>query len=260
MSSQTAGAISNDRAGGFVLRRVRSARDHGIIADMKSFIAPASILVLVSLACSASKSAGSERVVNQNAEIQSASTTTSSNTNQEKQPCTLTQAGSPTLNGLRLGMTIDEVLAIFPGSKDDSEVRLDLSRPPSQFGVSELIIRPSKFESKEKFVGISQITFVLLDGRVSTVNIGYNGPAYSHVDQFVTKFVEGTNLPPPDQWQAYVGMDTQLKTLTCKDFEIRVFAGGEGGNLNYVLMKDLDADKKLKDRRAKARAQATPKP
>jgi hypothetical protein len=156
-------------------------------------------------------------------------------------------------------MTPDEVLALFPGSKEDAEVRADLSatRP---FGVSGFLIRVAKYESKEKFAGINQITLKLLDGRVSSLNIGYNGPAYSHVDQFVTKFVEGTNLPPSDQWQAYVGLDTQMKTLTCKDFEIRVFAGGEGGNLNYVLISDLEADKKLKDRRAKARAQASPTP
>ena len=53
-------------------------------------------------------------------------------------------------------------------------------------------------------------------------------------------------------------MDNQLKILKCTDFEIRVFAGGPGGNLNYVLMKDLEAEKKLKDRRDKARAKATP--
>src|SRR5438874_13801218 len=111
---------------------------------MKSFIALASFLVLVSLACSASKSAGSERVVNQNAEIQSASTTTSSNTTQEKQPCTLTLAGAPTIHDLRLGMTPNEVLALFPGSKDDAEVNADLSRPHSPLGGSSLLIRPGK--------------------------------------------------------------------------------------------------------------------
>src|SRR5205807_2229675 len=90
---------------------------------MKSFIALASFLILVSLACSASKSAGSERVVNQNADIQSESTTNSSNANQEKQPCMLTLTGAPAINGIRLGMTTDELLALFTGSKDDAEVR-----------------------------------------------------------------------------------------------------------------------------------------
>jgi hypothetical protein len=49
-----------------------------------------------------------------------------------------------------------------------------------------------------------------------------------------------------------------MKTLKCTEFEIRAFAGGKGGNLNYVLIKDLVAEKKLKDRRNKAKAKATP--
>jgi len=155
-------------------------------------------------------------------------------------------------------MKAEEVVALFPGSKDDAEVRAGLSKPPSQFGVSGFLVRPEKYETKDKFAGISQITFSLLDGRVSNFTVGYNGPEYSHVDKFVAKFIEGTSLPPADQWEAYVGMDTQIKTLRCTDFEIRVFAGGPGGNLNYVLVKDLEAEKKLKDRRDKARAKATP--
>jgi hypothetical protein len=124
--------------------------------------------------------------------------------------------------------------------------------------VSGFVIKPDKYQPKEKFTGLTQITFILLDGRVSSFSVGYNGPAWPHVDTFVAKFIEGTNLPAADEWEAYVGMDTQLKTLKCKDFEVRVFAGGEGGILNYVLMRDLVADKTLKDRRAKAREKATP--
>ena len=239
------------------MRRVRSARDHGIIAGMKSFIALASFLVLVSLACSASKSAGSERVVNQNAETQSASTTTSSNANQEKQPCALKLAGAPAVNGLRLGMATDELLALFPGSKDDAEVTASATGL-TRFGTATVVIRPDRYRSKENFPGISQVTVRLADGRVYEFTVNYNGPEFSHVDKFVTKFVESTGLPPADQWDAYVGMDNQMKTLTCAEFEVRAFAGGQGGSLNYVVVKDLVADKKLKNRRAKARAKPTP--
>ena len=214
----------------------------------------------ISTACSSYQSAGSQSLPNDNATINQAATQPVNATGQDKTTCTLTMAGAPDIKGLRLGMTPDEVLALFPGSKDDSEVRSSLSRAPSEFGVSSFVIRPAQYQSKEKFAGVNQITFTLLDGRVSTFSVGYNGPEYSHVDKFVAKFVEGTSLPPADQWEAYVGMDTQLKTLKCKDFEARVFAGGQDGNLNYVLMRDLEADKKLKERRAKARAKATPTP
>jgi hypothetical protein len=173
-------------------------------------------------------------------------------------PCSLVMDQAPVINGLKLGMTSAEVLALFPGSSEDAAVRASLSRPPSPLGVSDFVIRPDKYQPNEKFAGISQITFTLLDGRVSSFTVGYNGPEWPHVDKFVAKFTEGTNLPAADEWEAYVGMDTQLKTLKCKDFEARVFAGGKGGNLNYVLMTDLTADKKVKDRRAKAREKATP--
>jgi len=216
------------------------------------------LVITISVACTASRSAGSQPVPNNNSSVVQSPVQTSNASGQEKPTCQLTLAGAPDIKGLRLGMTPDKVLALFPGSKDDAEVRTSLSRPPSQFGVSSFLIRPDKYESKEKFAGINQITFTLLDGRVSSFSAGYNGPEYSHVDKFVAKFIEGTNLPPPDQWEAYVGMDNSLKILKCTDFEVRVFIGGQGGNLNYVLMKDLEAEKKLKDRRDKARAKATP--
>jgi hypothetical protein len=231
---------------------------------MRLSLSIASLLIVVSIACSSYKSAGSQPLTNGNAQAQpSAATNSTSTTNatvQEKTPCTLTLAGSPDINGLRLGMTADEVLALFPGSTDDTEVKADLTRPPSPLGASQLSIKPAKYESKAKFAGVNQVTLSLLDGRVSTLNVSYEGPEYSHVDKFVDKFVEGKNLPAVSQWEAYVGMDNQLKTLKCSEVEIRVFAGGQSGNLNYALIKDLLAEKKLKDRREKARAAGTPSP
>ena len=225
---------------------------------MKLFLAIVSLVFGVSLACSAYKPAGSQSLASNNPTVAQSPNQTSNPTAQEKPSCQLTLAQAPVLSGLKLGMTPDQILALFPGSKDDPEVRSSLARPPSQFGVSSFVIRPDRYESKEKFKGISQITFTLLDGHVSNFTIGYNGPEYSHVDKFVAKFVEGTSLPAADQWEAYVGMDNQLKILKCSEIEIRVFAGGQGGNLNYVLMRDLAADKKLKERRQKAREKATP--
>src|SRR6266550_2070266 len=50
-----------------------------------------------------------------------------------KEICSLVVAQAPDIKGLKLGMTSDEVLADFPGSRDDAEVHSDLSRPP-QYG------------------------------------------------------------------------------------------------------------------------------
>jgi hypothetical protein len=166
-------------------------------------------------------------------------------------PLTLSQ--SPVINGLKLGMTPDQVLALFPGSRTDAEVQRDLSRPPSRLGVSNFIIRPQKYSSKSKFDRVTQIIFTLFDGRVSTLYVGYDSPVWEHVDEFVTEFSQGRNLPAADEWEAYVGMDTELKTLNCQEFEIRLFAGSKNVNLNYTQVRDLVALQKYKERRAKSK-------
>lgn len=170
--------------------------------------------------------------------------------------CTLTTAQAPEIGGLRLGMTAEQVLAVFPGSSEDSEVRAQVSKPPSPLGVSSLIIKPEKYASKAKFAGIRELSFTLLDGHVTTFGGVYNGPQWKHVDEFIAKFSEGRTLPAADAWEAYVGMDTQLKTLKCQGLEVAIFAGGDGGNLNSVRIEDTVARQTLKDRKAKAREKA----
>lgn len=218
------------------------------------------ILCALGIACSACKLETSLATPNGDPTPPQASPSPSVTRAAQTTNCSLTKADAPVVIGLKLGMTPEQVLAALPGSKDDAELRSQLSRPPSRLGVSSFVVHPEQLQPQEKFAAFSQFTFNLLDGRVSSLNIGFNGPAYSQVDEFVNKFVEGTKLPPADQWQAYAGMDDQLKILPCKDFEVRVFVGGKDGNLNYVLLTDLEADRQLKDRRAKARAQASPTP
>lgn len=217
------------------------------------------VLLALSIACSPTRSASSSPQATDNATSVPTSPTRIASTNQEKTPCTLNLSAAPIINGLKLGMTTDEVLSLFPGAKDDPAVKPSVSRPPSRFGASSFVLTPPKYSSKEQFAGISHIAFTFLDNRVSNFQVGYNGPAYSHVDKFVEKFAGETALPSVDQWDPYVGLDN-LKLLKCAEFEVRVFAGGEGGNLNYVQIQDLEAEKKLKERRKKAREQAGPTP
>lgn len=230
---------------------------------MKLFLLINFASLAISIACSATKSASQptpQEPSPATAASNEASSTPSGSSAQEKSPCTLKMSQAPILKGLRLGITPNEVLALFPGSADDAEVRAQLSRPARAMGNSSFLIRPEKFGSKAEFLSISQITVSLLDGRVSSYTISYKGPQWKDVDEFISKFIEGTQLPAADQWQAYSGLDTQMKTLHCADFSVRLFAGGEGGSLNSVLLQDLEADEKLKERRKKAAAEASPTP
>src|SRR6267154_4772558 len=103
---------------------------------MKVFLVITSLLITVSMACTASRSAGSPSLVNSNATVAQSPTQTTNAGAQDKPTCQLTLAGAPDIKGLRLGMTPEQVLALFPGSDEDPEIRSRLSQPPGQFGVS----------------------------------------------------------------------------------------------------------------------------
>ena len=233
---------ASDRAGIFLLRQV----------------APL-VLIAVSLACSASRSASSSSQLSSNQPVSQPATPVPSSSSLERTACTLTVSEAPAFGGLKVGMSVDELLALFPGSKGDAEVSAAVSKR-GPFANGSLLIEPSKYKSPADFKDVSRVSISLLDSRVSGFTIHYNGPEWPHVDKFVEKFVEGKNLPTSDQWEPYAGMETQMKTLTCTGFSIQLFIGGEGGNQNYALFKDVEADKTLKERRKKAREQASPTP
>ena len=213
-------------------------------------------IITISIACTY-KSAGSPPLRNGGAEAQTPVQTSRAAT-QEKPQCTLTLLAAPTINGIKLGMSKQEILSLFPGDKEGADLRVRASQPDGPFGMTSLSVAP--VESKDHFTGISNVTFRLVNGRLYNFRIGYNGPAWPGIDKFVEKFGNDNSLPPASHWEAYVGMDNQLKTLNCAGFSVQLFVGGQGGNLNYADITDVAADKELKDRRAKARAQASPTP
>jgi hypothetical protein len=173
---------------------------------------------------------------------------------QAEPACKMTLAQAPVTNGIKLGMTRDQVLALFPGSREDSELRASLYRPANPSGETTFSINPERYASKAKFPRVTLIRFTLMDDHVSSFNVSYDGPQWAHVDEFIEKLSAVTKLPGADAWDPYVGMDTQLKTLTCKGFVISLFAGGKNvHNINYVELKDRAAQKLIKERRAKAR-------
>src|SRR5438105_2015831 len=112
---------------------------------MKPFLGIVSLLIAISVACSAYKSAGSQPSTNSNSSFNQSSAQTNSAGGQNKPTCQLTLAGAPDIKGLRLGLTLEQVLALFPGSNEDAEIRSRLSQPPSRFGVSGFSLRPDKY-------------------------------------------------------------------------------------------------------------------
>jgi hypothetical protein len=171
-----------------------------------------------------------------------------------KRSCDLTVAQSPAIRHIRLGMKLDEVLGLFPGSSEDPVIRSALSRADKQFGVAKFGVTPNRDAYKEKLEGISQILFVFLDNRLTSLTVSYNGPEWNSVDEFISSLSESLNLPGAKDWDTS-NMDS-LKTLRCEGFEIGAHIGGTDSFPNFLQLRSLVAEQIVRDRQAEVKEKA----
>ena len=146
--------------------------------------------------------------------------------------CRLTAAQAPAIRGLRLGMTIDQALGVFPGAQADSDLRARLAR--DNFGAQFVGVEPSKYESKEKFAGVGSVNLAFLDGRMTSFQVTYIGPEWKNEEQFAAKVAETLGLPGVSSWKP----GQNVLQLTCDGFRIAVQTIG----LNVIYMEDLRVD------------------
>src|SRR5690349_9241651 len=124
--------------------------------------------------------------------------------------CSLTLAQAPRIRDVHLGMTSEEVFKMFPGSSDEPFIRAQLSTADQRFGIAEVSI-PTTLLPRPKFAGVSSVSLVFLDNRVSEYGFTYPGIDWKNVDDFISKFSEAFNLPRPETWEG----SNQLKRLRC---------------------------------------------
>ena len=162
--------------------------------------------------------------------------------------CKLTVAQAPAIRGLRLGMTIDQTLALFPSAQADSDVRGQLGG--DYFGSQSAYVHPAEYEAKEKFVGVNFINLSFLDGRLTNFSINYKGPEWKSDEQFAASVAEALNLPGVGSWKPI----PNGLALSCEGFRIGVLRTGA----NSISVNDLRVDvrKIVNDRAEVAREQA----
>src|SRR5688572_16691705 len=143
--------------------------------------------------------------------------------------CKLKLSQTPAIRGIRLGMTIDQALGLFPGSESSEEIRARLAQP--NFGLVSTVIYPSNLGLKEKFEGVHSVNLGFLDGELNFFSISYNGPHWGNEDQFATKVAEALSLPGVESWKPASGG----KAIVCDGFDLMVrLPMGNSGNTILV--------------------------
>jgi len=149
--------------------------------------------------------------------------------------CKLTLAQAPVIRGLRLGMTSDELFAIFPGNEReefDRAQQLRSAELPTNYGYTYLDLHTSKYPIKDQFMGIDSFRFELLDKKVVNIIANYrNTPQFDSTRQLMEIITRQFGLPDykdrPDSeyWNG--------TSLSCEGFTFRV--SGLSGAFSIVL-------------------------
>lgn len=140
--------------------------------------------------------------------------------------CELTVAQAPAIRGIRLQMSLDELLALFPGSNNDATIKdktVNVDKAPF-YGVMSISFKPKNYTTKAQFEGIEEIYVNLFDGRITQIRVTYYDASspWNHVDEMVIRVSETFQLPGVENWIPV--SDAKRKTLECAGFILNVRA------------------------------------
>jgi hypothetical protein len=144
--------------------------------------------------------------------------------------CTLTEANAPVIRGVKLGMTVDQVVGLFPGSSKTRETKDAIDRakaaPPSETVYIALDAPMAKTGSDD----VSGVSVGFTQGKVTDFSIIYVGTTWRSVDEWVGKLAESLKLPAASTW--VVGPnETPNKVLRCRGLEIEATIQGGGASV-----------------------------
>jgi hypothetical protein len=175
----------------------------------------------------------------------------------QKPTCKLTLAQAPAIRGLRLGMTSDEIFAIFPANEReefDRAQKLKRAELPPNYGYTDFQFDLSNYATKDRFTGISSLSFGLFDRKVVSISAGYsNTPQFDRTGQLMEIITSQFGLPEFKDWPGYSEYMNQ-PSLTCDGFTFQVYAGNANSSPFSISLTDPAYKKIMEDRKQADRA------
>jgi hypothetical protein len=172
----------------------------------------------------------------------------------QKPKCKLTRTQAPAIRGLRLGMTSDELFAIFPANgreELDRAQQLKSAELHPNYGYASYQFIPSDYATKDRFMGVDSLVLGLFDRKVVYISASYsNTPQFDRTGQLMEIIPRQFGLPEfkawPDYSEGWEHWNNPL--LTCDGFTFQVHA--VRGSLTISLTDPTY--KKIADERKKA--------
>ncbi|MDQ3668074.1 MAG: hypothetical protein M3410_16185 [Acidobacteriota bacterium] len=158
--------------------------------------------------------------------------------------CQLPREGIPSLYGVKLGMSLEEVVSLFPASAGDANVRraLELSQSPDLAGPIRIVIAAHKATNQD-LADVKQFFFQFRNRRLFSLHVDYLSPQGESVDEFIDQRGHLLNLPVANTWEPVEGNSLSSRYLICEGIEIRFYAAPAGSaNLNSISLTDTSVE------------------
>lgn len=164
--------------------------------------------------------------------------------------CNLTEANFPSVRGLRLGMTTEQFLALFPGiakrlAKEPKNVRdaFEKAIAPSSSEPAYLVADPGSDTAtdaaKAQFAGVNSVSVGIYKGRVTDLIVQYVGTEWNSIEEWLAKVSEAFKLPGARDWAAGPSEDPN-RVLKCVGLEIEAAIQGGGAS---IRVRNTERDK-----------------
>ncbi|HEV8485266.1 MAG TPA: hypothetical protein VGV87_17110 [Blastocatellia bacterium] len=165
---------------------------------------------------------------------------------QPQAQCGLTEATSPSVRGVRLGMSTEQLLALFPANarRRDFKDALERVKTASSDETARLSIDPMIDASGDTSAGA--VAVGLTKGRVTDFTISYVGPTWRNVDEWVAKLTESLKLPAGRTWTVGPN-ENPNKILRCNGIEIEAAIQGGGGSITIRNTEQVKVGEQRRD-------------
>ena len=162
--------------------------------------------------------------------------------------CTMTAGELAEIRGLRLGMSVGDLLNAFPedSTKNAIQKAITDAKKPEAYGHARGYLFRSNPEVNPNLSGVDGIDLEILDEHVSAFTIYYSRETpWDSVDQFTRRLADAFHLPTIENW----GLEYGVRVLTCNGFTVAVTIN----NGNAITVKNVTTEQVVKDRRDAAR-------
>jgi hypothetical protein len=171
----------------------------------------------------------------------------------QKPTCKLTLAQAPVIRELRLGMTSDELFAIFPANERedfDRAQQLKKAELPPSYGHTAFSFETSRYATKDRFTDIGSLYFELFDRKVVSIRASYpNTPQFDRTGQLMEIITRQFGLPEFKDWSGY-NEHWNNPSLSCEGFTFQVngLSGAVSISLTDPTYKKIMEDRGQADR------------